>query len=89
MAAVNYPTSRQNSKMGGGMSSSWLRKFLGVWGWVPGKGQPSIELDLVQGRAVDRSGGRNHSWSVSAFMLGLEEKNSSICSPKYTVKLSC
>lgn len=47
---------------------------LGVWGWVPGKGQPLIELDLVQGEAVDRFGGKNHSWSISAFMLTLEEK---------------
>lgn len=42
-------------------------------GVCPGKGQPPIELSLVQEEAVDRSGGRNHSWSVSAFMLGLEE----------------
>lgn len=43
-------------------------------GVCPGKGQPPIELNLVQEEAVDRSGGRNYSWSVSAFMLGLEEK---------------
>lgn len=72
MAAVNCPTSNRNPKMGGGMSSSKL----GVWGWVPGKGQPPIELDLVRGwgEAVDSSGGKTHSWSVSAFMLTLEEK---------------